>query len=614
MQQKQDWSRWAVPAVLVAGTAISLFARFRAGDAFLAFFDDDFFYYLRIAQNIAAGHGSTFDGTHLTNGYHPLWMGVIILLVKLFAGRAFFYALLTLIAICVLATYWFAAECLRTYGSAAAARCCAALIAADALLIMTGGMEIVLTIPLLALLCWFRVQRFQWTPRSAVVYGLLCSAVVLSRLDAALLVVMLAVFDLLWAGEVPWRARLRAAAGYVLGMLPIVLYLVANRVIFDTFMPVSGQAKQLRHHHLPSLLPFRTALLTTWAPLRFFLVLPVLCAAALAVALLWTRGPERLRREHRALVAALLCFPLLHLLVISILSDWPIWPWYLYPFAAAAIGVCLVLFSRAGSLETAIVRFATPVTLVGFVSLLGIFCAVQWRNSRRPDKLIYSMYFGAQDLKAFAATHPGVYAMGDRAGTPGLLVREPIVQLEGLVMDKPFLENFRQERDLKQVLAAYHVRYYVATNPTPVDGCLRATEPMAGGADSYVMHGTFCSAPVDQFFHNGYQTYVFDMDRELGRGDAGLMHGCIGICFLPSAGLRLDSSLRSEWRRNQAWLPTGSSARCSDSSETFLREMWLKRAQMRPTGMMLIKVTTSSMVPQPRAGSGRILKICCKVC
>src|SRR5262245_58231531 len=35
---------------------------------------DDGFYYFKIAQQIAHGAGSTFDGMHLTNGYHPLWL------------------------------------------------------------------------------------------------------------------------------------------------------------------------------------------------------------------------------------------------------------------------------------------------------------------------------------------------------------------------------------------------------------------------------------------------------------------------------------------------------------------------------------------------------------
>ena len=35
---------------------------------------DDAYYYFKVAQNISEGHGSTFDGINLTNGYHPLWM------------------------------------------------------------------------------------------------------------------------------------------------------------------------------------------------------------------------------------------------------------------------------------------------------------------------------------------------------------------------------------------------------------------------------------------------------------------------------------------------------------------------------------------------------------
>ncbi len=39
---------------------------------------DDAYYYFKVAQNISEGHGSTFDGVDVTNGYHPLWMLVCI--------------------------------------------------------------------------------------------------------------------------------------------------------------------------------------------------------------------------------------------------------------------------------------------------------------------------------------------------------------------------------------------------------------------------------------------------------------------------------------------------------------------------------------------------------
>ena len=39
---------------------------------------DDAYYYFKVAQNVGEGHGSTFDGIDVTNGYHPLWMLVCI--------------------------------------------------------------------------------------------------------------------------------------------------------------------------------------------------------------------------------------------------------------------------------------------------------------------------------------------------------------------------------------------------------------------------------------------------------------------------------------------------------------------------------------------------------
>ena len=46
-------------------------------------FADDAFYYFVVAQHIVRDGKSTFDGFTLTNGYHPLWMALLILQYKL---------------------------------------------------------------------------------------------------------------------------------------------------------------------------------------------------------------------------------------------------------------------------------------------------------------------------------------------------------------------------------------------------------------------------------------------------------------------------------------------------------------------------------------------------
>lgn len=39
---------------------------------------DDGYYYLQVAWNISRGAGSSFDGIHSTNGYHPLWQLMLV--------------------------------------------------------------------------------------------------------------------------------------------------------------------------------------------------------------------------------------------------------------------------------------------------------------------------------------------------------------------------------------------------------------------------------------------------------------------------------------------------------------------------------------------------------
>ncbi len=41
------------------------------------FTSDDTYFYLKVANNLATGKGSSFDGINLTNGYHPLWLLIL---------------------------------------------------------------------------------------------------------------------------------------------------------------------------------------------------------------------------------------------------------------------------------------------------------------------------------------------------------------------------------------------------------------------------------------------------------------------------------------------------------------------------------------------------------
>ncbi len=483
-------------------------------------FQDDFFYYLEAAKHILAGQGSTFDGVHLTNGYHPLWMLVCITLLKQFSGKAVFVAFLALTMGLLVATYASLIACLRTFCPPLAAQAIAAYVTI-AFAVIAGGMEITLALPLLFLLCQYRLTRFHWRPAQACVYGLLASAAVLARLDCALFVLLLGCFDLALSSDTPWSTRLRAVGPFVLGLLPVFAYLAWNLRTFGSALPISSHAKDLRVRGGLTATPLHS-FLHQYQPQKSLLVWLFLAALPYVVGLLVWRGLGPIPRAYRGLTLALLLFAPLQLAVLSVSSDWPIWSWYLYPVLLFVFGAAIVIFSNtARSFWLA----QAPCYLLAILAAVSI---VRYDFLRRADLSSWHFQFvlSGLDLAAFAKTHPGIYAMGDRAGAVGYLLPMPLVQTEGLMMDKAYLENIRDQRELIATLRAYHVRYYVATNPVPQGSCVLTREPAQGGPDTPAMRGRLCSVPVHRFAtaDNSWRSYVFDLNREPGSQAAATEH------------------------------------------------------------------------------------------
>ena len=117
--------------------------------------------------------------------------------------------------------------------------------------------------------------------------------------------------------------------------------------------------------------------------------------------------------------------------------------------------------------------------------------------------------------------HRGVYAMGDGAGTPGWMIDQPIVHLEGLMMSHAFLDRIRQGQPLEHVFRDYHVSYYVAVRLSGVDnnGCLEFVEPSQTQSSSRAPHltMTICPAPVALIeVANRYLVRIYAVDPSSG--------------------------------------------------------------------------------------------------
>lgn len=491
----------AMGVALALGTAWAVTGPFRSHTFWMYFQQDDFFYYLKVARNLAAGHGSTFNGLVSTNGYHPLWLltlAAVCRFVPTDHGLMIFLALSIWFA--TMASYALALRLLQRSG-ATPVLCAplAAFVAVFCMHLFAECMEVNLTVPLmLALLAMLQAEGWWSAPRRkgflrSFAVGLVAAAMVLSRLDTAIFLALLAC-GLATQPELRRRARSAQIAGVALGLTPVPVYLIVNKIFFHLWMPISGMAKELKLDH------GFTAQIWKHLDLTGSQIVNI-AGIVMTIALLpWLW--RKLSPFERAIAPAVLLFPFLYFVLLSWLSDWKVWGWYFYGLRPAlCIAILVLLHSRR--IQSTLTW--TPALVLLTLATLFRIARLQW------DQQAPTMADAAVDLQHFSASHPGVYAMGDRSGTVAYLLPFPVVQTEGLMMDSAFLEDIRQQVPVRQALAPFGVRYYVATSFAPYTGCYRAEEPQQAGPHSKKMRDTLCDAPVSTWTHGGVETLVFDL-------------------------------------------------------------------------------------------------------
>ena len=511
-----DWGAILVTAL----TVYCLLTRPAIGLPGLSNVEDDLFYYIVVAQQLLAGHGSTFNGMVATNGYHPLWLLVITAMQPMAGGlNQLIQGVYVLICASVLATYLLAKGIFRQFISTRAVpELLALLMAVVAADFLQTGMEIVLAIPL-GLFLVLRVLKAgaNPTPKEIFLCALLAAMTVLARLDGAFFVLLLAVF-LACDRSLRRSMTSKHAIALLAGMLPLLIYFAINLTFFHSLMPVSGQAKQLRLTHHPSLTVFTWRWLNDWQ--RVLLPLPLIGIAWLSLRY------RRLAPRSRATLLAMMAFPYLQFGVLSLLSDWPSWPWYFYSFVIASCGALAILAGDKTRLRAVNSWGARP--LIAALSALALLAVVHLHHRffRAMEGMPRESVLTADFVHHFAASHPGTYAMGDRAGAVAAMMGNPVVQTEGLVMDEDFLVHIRRQENLLDILRSYGVRYYVATSGyrpivvtavehgAPVaSGCFIAREPLLAGPDSPEMEAPLCFPPVATYQAPFCKTWIFDLDQ-----------------------------------------------------------------------------------------------------
>jgi hypothetical protein len=412
------------------------------------FFVDDAYYYLLIARNWLTKGPSTFDGVRLTNGYHPLWMGILVLQYKLFSQSL-------LVTRCL--EYLFGVTAL------AASLLVFRLRRLLTNLLFTIGFFVLLTRIALdgmetsVFACCFCLLAYSLTRPSdspvwqGVLDGIFVALTIAARLDAA----VFAIPYLLLAANSRARKTIALAVVAVLGLM----YIGINHHYFGLNMPVSGEVKSLGGMQLNRpLLQLLQSPLHLQAGLLYLIVL----AIPLGIAL-WPRTASAMQR---ALIGAYIVGTICFTMRLVFFSSWIIWPWYGYPLLIGYMA-CVPVFLQALARRFEGLRFS-PITVATITLLfvcafgLSLWRSIRHRHAGKQD------YFVLNDeaLAAYGGRlNNGLVAMGDRAGNFAFAYGGGVEQIEGLANDREFLTLLRKRADIKPLLCQRGVQFVVTYAP-----------------------------------------------------------------------------------------------------------------------------------------------------
>lgn len=450
--------------------------------------DDDAYYYLRIARQIAADGRSSFDGIHASNGVQLAWTALLVPLARLVPGDvAFLRAALALgVGFNLLAGLQLARLGQRLHsevvGLVAALAWCGAMIAGSPTLnAMEYSLDACLLIAAIGLGWRLWRQPAALDRRRLAAAVALAALLVWTRLDAApfaLLLAAVAARAVLRSsrGAERWRRLVALGVG---GLAAAALYVAAMQAMAGTPTPISGLAKQLhaaRHFEAHGALVALAGHVLWWVA--------IVLRAALAQIAPWVQhGP--LSRDPATLATAIVLLALLLSALVQRAraprdaAERPLAGLLLTLFAAAAAHVALMVgvighFAQVTSHYYALLTITCSLTAgvlvarwrwadtrigIGALVLLAVWLTVGIARVARADdgnlrvrRLALAAWIDAQ-LPSEARV--GAW----NAGQLGYFSHRPVVNLDGLANDRDYLEFLRSRRPLEEYLAREEIGY-----------------------------------------------------------------------------------------------------------------------------------------------------------
>jgi hypothetical protein len=476
---------FTICAVLAALVYLSLVVIANPRGAVLSLLSDDAFYYFKIAGHITAGDGCTFDGIAPTNGFHPMWM-LIVVFVFWVAGTSLITPALVVIVLNLLICVAFFVLLYRLvdryiapgYGLVAAAACLLPNILTGMLNGLETGLMIFMVVVLVRLVYTRNILALSSSRSSAFGLGILLGVIMLCRLDAVFLflaVVVMTVISILVRRPPLNGAAARVAlicAGFGVAVAP---YFIWNFAGFGHLSPISGTVKSTfpalsdRAFDLGGDKRFGTLMLTA---------IGVLFASVFVAD--FSRGRNwKIVLDSPLTLLTLAC--VMHFANTILFLEWGVYWWH-YALYGMTLSLALARFAhrftarRAWTRRLALIVLVIPMIVVAVVMHERILRIKGWQHR------------GWLEGAEWARNHtpPGTVLACVDAGLIGYFSERPVINLDGKANGYEYLRYLR-DGDVDAYLAAHNTAYIINVRGRYYDGFQRVTMPRTKQQYTYVL-------------------------------------------------------------------------------------------------------------------------------
>ena len=394
---------------------------------------------------------------HETNGYHPLWMAIIVAVMAVSSdpveGGLRVVQVLGFVLLAL--SFGLIVRRLSFYLPAFLVMAVSSVLFFPRYSsVQISGMEAGLAIVLFLLVLEGLIdqQRHPEARGRDAWFGVLLGSLVLARLDTFFILIAIAGW-FIWVGltgEGPIQVRLIRMVKKLLAVYwPAALlcggYLAWNVIAFGHPVPISGRLKFAAH--------IGDGLWHARAYWEYVALLPL---AALGVGLGWRQAPELARA-----LAVVLAGSSMHLLHSLLFMDWAVFGWhYALLIPEGVLGLGLVVLWLYDRLPVALVRVGAVILPISMVTLF-FWSLMKPETSFRPQA-IKAANWARENLPPQT-----LLAMKD-SGAFTFVSRRRTVNLDGIISDMAYQTDLCSGRlvdHLRKIGASYIVQHAIVAKP-----------------------------------------------------------------------------------------------------------------------------------------------------